>query len=250
MAHAKLLLRSEADIVDAITVIRLMESSFGFDHMKIKFDLIKENLLLGPTKEQMIFILDYLKLSTLIPLIQEEETISNQKTQFNDSQQIPDTQQNTQSAEEESMQSDEPPKKKPTLSLQSSQEFVNNLDKSQKTYNQLANKNQAVVTIAPSFNETSLKNFEALKIYYGSDGSRTFTQCLQDVQSDRNAQEDSKKDESLKSRNDDDDSVENTNPYRINYRTFAVDEDPIEKKLQEKPNTTSNSDDDLDCEIN
>jgi hypothetical protein len=39
-----------------------------------------------------------------------------------------------------------------------------------------------VIQQAPSYNDTALQNLEALKNYYGSDGSNTFSQCMRDVQ--------------------------------------------------------------------
>lgn len=53
-AHARLLLRNTITLSDAVVVIRLMESTHGFGRTNIKrFDVIKEDLPLGPSKDEI-----------------------------------------------------------------------------------------------------------------------------------------------------------------------------------------------------
>lgn len=52
-AHARLMLRNTITISDAVIVIRLMESTHGFGRIIKKFDVIKEDLPLGPTEDEI-----------------------------------------------------------------------------------------------------------------------------------------------------------------------------------------------------
>lgn len=56
-AHARLVFRDEIKVVDAIVTIRLMESTFGFGRFVKPYDVIKEDLPLGPDHEQIHYIL-------------------------------------------------------------------------------------------------------------------------------------------------------------------------------------------------
>lgn len=57
-AHARLVFREEVTIVDAIVTIRLMESTFGFGRIVKPYDVIKEELPLGPDEEEINCILN------------------------------------------------------------------------------------------------------------------------------------------------------------------------------------------------
>lgn len=57
-AHARLLFRTEVKVVDAITVIRLVESSYGFGRFVLPYNVIKEDLPLGPDNEEIQDILN------------------------------------------------------------------------------------------------------------------------------------------------------------------------------------------------
>lgn len=50
-AHARLLFRNEVNVYDAVIVIRLMESTQGFGRVLQPYDVIKEELPLGPSQE-------------------------------------------------------------------------------------------------------------------------------------------------------------------------------------------------------
>lgn len=57
-AHARLVFRDEITVVDAIVTIRLMESTFGFGHFVKPYDVIKEELPLGPDEDEIHHILN------------------------------------------------------------------------------------------------------------------------------------------------------------------------------------------------
>lgn len=69
--HAKLVLRSEVTIIDAISTVRLMESSYGFGRLIIPMDLIKDKIPLGPSKDEIFEVLSTLNLEHLIHLNEE-----------------------------------------------------------------------------------------------------------------------------------------------------------------------------------
>ncbi|XP_058172565.1 DNA helicase MCM9-like [Anopheles ziemanni] len=72
-AHARLLFRSEVTPVDAITVIQLMEASWGFGKIGItQYDLIKAELPLGPDQTIIDRLMDILNLHNLV---QESVTV-------------------------------------------------------------------------------------------------------------------------------------------------------------------------------
>lgn len=52
-AHARLVFRSRVTVADAITVIRLMESTYGFGRIVKPYDVIKEELPLGPENDEV-----------------------------------------------------------------------------------------------------------------------------------------------------------------------------------------------------
>uniref|UniRef100_A0A182XBL1 DNA helicase n=1 Tax=Anopheles quadriannulatus TaxID=34691 RepID=A0A182XBL1_ANOQN len=66
-AHARLLLRNEVTPIDAITIIQLMEASWGFGKIGIPtYDLIKAQLPLGPEQGTIDRLLDVLNLHGVV----------------------------------------------------------------------------------------------------------------------------------------------------------------------------------------
>lgn len=61
-AHARLVFREEVNVVDAIVTIRLMESTFGFGRVIKPYDVIKEELPLGPDEDEIKCILNILEI--------------------------------------------------------------------------------------------------------------------------------------------------------------------------------------------
>lgn len=57
-AHARLVFRDEITAIDAIVTIRLMESTFGFGRIVKPYDVIKEELPLGPEDDEINCILE------------------------------------------------------------------------------------------------------------------------------------------------------------------------------------------------
>lgn len=53
VAHARLLFRAHVTVLDAIVVIRLMESTYGFGRIVKPYDVIKEDLPLGPDNNEI-----------------------------------------------------------------------------------------------------------------------------------------------------------------------------------------------------
>lgn len=78
-AHARLVFRSEVTIIDAIAVIQLMESSWGFGRLVTPLNIIKQALPLGPTDNDVKDILTKLKLSKLLEM---ESPKANDKVQL------------------------------------------------------------------------------------------------------------------------------------------------------------------------
>ncbi|XP_001659014.2 probable DNA helicase MCM9 [Aedes aegypti] len=72
-AHARLLFRDEVNPVDAITVIRLMESTWGFGKVLQPTDLIRKGLPIGPTPQEIAELLEQLLLSDVVKDIQLEQ---------------------------------------------------------------------------------------------------------------------------------------------------------------------------------
>lgn len=75
-AHARLLFRSEIVVEDAIVAIRLVESSFGFGRIMKSYDVIKEELPLGPNSDEISCALEILGLSL-------ETKVGKSPSQFN-----------------------------------------------------------------------------------------------------------------------------------------------------------------------
>lgn len=66
IGHARLCFRDEVTIVDACVIIRLMESGFGLGHiMRKPYDMVKQDLPLGPTDDEIKCILEKLGISEI-----------------------------------------------------------------------------------------------------------------------------------------------------------------------------------------
>ncbi|XP_037039229.1 probable DNA helicase MCM9 isoform X2 [Bradysia coprophila] len=66
-AHAKLLFRSEVTEIDAVIVVMLMESSFGFGRILQPKNVLHKDLPLGPSDDQIIELMDRLNLERINP---------------------------------------------------------------------------------------------------------------------------------------------------------------------------------------
>ncbi|KAG4069751.1 hypothetical protein HA402_003192 [Bradysia odoriphaga] len=66
-AHAKLLFRSEVTEIDAVLVVMLMESSFGFGRILQPKNVLHKDLPLGPSDDQIIELMDRLNLERINP---------------------------------------------------------------------------------------------------------------------------------------------------------------------------------------
>lgn len=67
-AHARLLLRYDVTETDAIVAIRLMESTFGFGHIIRSYDVIQQELPLGPDPIEIGYILKILNIRPKSPV--------------------------------------------------------------------------------------------------------------------------------------------------------------------------------------
>lgn len=65
LCHAKLMLRTEAVIIDAVTAVMLMESSWTFGHLMGGIDVMHETFPIGPSKEYVDLLLHRLDLQGL-----------------------------------------------------------------------------------------------------------------------------------------------------------------------------------------
>lgn len=74
ICHAKLMLRSKVEIIDALTVVMLMEFSWTFGCLLKPHPVAMSTTPLGPSKEKIITILERLELEHLI-----DQTISQPK---------------------------------------------------------------------------------------------------------------------------------------------------------------------------
>lgn len=81
-AHARLLFRDEVTPVDAVTVIRLMESSWGFGKIVPPVDLIRKELPIGPTREEITEVLEQLLLSDIVKDVQLEQVNQSRVEQY------------------------------------------------------------------------------------------------------------------------------------------------------------------------
>lgn len=72
-AHARLMFRNEVNTYDAVIVIRLMESTHGFGRILRPFDVIKEELPLGPDHADVEAVYEALGLGEYLP--DEDTTI-------------------------------------------------------------------------------------------------------------------------------------------------------------------------------
>lgn len=64
--HAKLLMRTEASIIDAITVVVLMEASWSFGNLFGKIDVMSTRRPIGPSKSVIAVVLEKLYLEHLL----------------------------------------------------------------------------------------------------------------------------------------------------------------------------------------
>lgn len=78
ISHAKLLFRNEVTEVDAVMVVMLMESSFGFGRILQTKDVVREDLPLGPSDAQIRELLDRLNLPLSRPDENENRTSNTQ----------------------------------------------------------------------------------------------------------------------------------------------------------------------------
>lgn len=65
-SHAKLLLRSRAEIVDAVSIILLNESSWSFGYLMGSFNVMTYELPIGPTKQYIVEVLERMHLEHLL----------------------------------------------------------------------------------------------------------------------------------------------------------------------------------------
>lgn len=68
-AHARLMFRHEVNVYDAVMVVRLMESTHGFGRILRPFDVIREELPLGPTLEDVEAVYEALNLGEYEPKV-------------------------------------------------------------------------------------------------------------------------------------------------------------------------------------
>lgn len=64
-SHARLVFRNIVSIEDAVLIVQLMESSFGFGRILKPFDLIKTECPLGPSSDDIRHVLEVLKINDL-----------------------------------------------------------------------------------------------------------------------------------------------------------------------------------------
>lgn len=63
-AHAKLVFRCEVTEIDAVLIVMLMESSFGFGRILEPINIIRKDIPLGPSDDQVEEVMDKLHLGT------------------------------------------------------------------------------------------------------------------------------------------------------------------------------------------
>lgn len=103
-AHARLVFREEVTVIDALVIIRLMESTFGFGRIIKPYDVLKEEMPLGPNQEEIKCILDILDIDevsfqeneTKVPNQTSGNTLQNSQKLSNSSQRNSSQIQNTQ----------------------------------------------------------------------------------------------------------------------------------------------------------
>lgn len=93
-AHARLLFRSEVNVYDAVIVIRLMESTHGFGRILKPFDVIKEELPLGPSREDVQEVYSALNLGEY----NEDENHALQSPAVSLDENVPNLRSNAQSS--------------------------------------------------------------------------------------------------------------------------------------------------------
>ncbi|XP_053690833.1 DNA helicase MCM9-like [Sabethes cyaneus] len=78
-SHARLMFRDEVNLLDAMTVIRLMESSWGFGLVIGPLDLIRSPLPLGPSHEEIDKILHQLGLTESVQKVSLPKQVDRAK---------------------------------------------------------------------------------------------------------------------------------------------------------------------------
>ncbi|XP_055550727.1 DNA helicase MCM9-like [Wyeomyia smithii] len=78
-SHARLMFRDEVNLLDAVTVIRLMESSWGFGLVMGPVDLIRSPLPLGPSLDEIERILQHLGLAEAVQKLSLPKQIDKAK---------------------------------------------------------------------------------------------------------------------------------------------------------------------------
>lgn len=74
ICHAKLLLRPKIELIDALTVVMLMENTWSMGHLGLKQpDAVRATYPLGPSKQIAIEILEKLELEHLLEEVEDEE---------------------------------------------------------------------------------------------------------------------------------------------------------------------------------
>lgn len=87
-AHARLVFRDEITAIDAIVTIRLMESTFGFGRIVKPYDVIKEELPLGPVEDEIHCILEIFGINANEAYEQKKPSESRPMTVTNQGQNI------------------------------------------------------------------------------------------------------------------------------------------------------------------
>lgn len=66
LCHAKLMLRNKTELMDAVTAVMLMESSWSFGHLMPQTSVVLSNFPLGPSNEYFAEVLEKLSLEHLL----------------------------------------------------------------------------------------------------------------------------------------------------------------------------------------
>lgn len=83
-AHARLVFRDTVTVTDAVAVIRLMESTHGFGRIIKPYDVVKEELPLGPSEDEVKEVCNALDPTFTLPIVSEQEDQSaNQRVSQN-----------------------------------------------------------------------------------------------------------------------------------------------------------------------
>lgn len=80
-AYTRLLFRHTVNVSDAALIVRLMESTHGFGRVLPPFDIIKEQLPLGPEEEDVADVYRILKLGEYVPRVHTDSGSSKSSSQ-------------------------------------------------------------------------------------------------------------------------------------------------------------------------